>query len=217
MQDPKPRNLMAITDAGSLGSTILSDRITVNESKELPLVDSSGRSAPATRDIARGWRVLAFWGGPLALILIASVGGQLLPLSFTQVGVLLILGTGWFGIICLVNALRCGRVHCWVDGLLLPALAVVGGLNLLAIVALPWSTYLSVFWLILLASIVLECVSGTYFRSGTSSVRGNARAGKMVLGFSLFCHREKRCPEQVFRTLIRPSKSEPFIQAYCRS
>jgi len=137
MQDPKPRNLMAITDAGSLGSTILSDRITVNESKELPLVDSSGRSAPATRDIARGWRVLAFWGGPLALILIASVGGQLLPLSFTQVGVLLILGTGWFGIICLVNALRCGRVHCWVDGLLLPALAVVGGLNLLAIVALP--------------------------------------------------------------------------------
>ncbi len=102
------------------------------------------------------------------MILIASVGGQLLLLSFTSVGVLLILGTTWFGVSCLVNALRCGRVHCWVDGLLLPALAVVGGLNLLAIVTLPWSSYLSAFWLILLASIVFECVSGTYFRSGAS-------------------------------------------------
>ena len=131
------------------------------------MVDSSGRSARATRDLARGWRILAFWGGPLTLILIASALGQLAWLSFTQVGVLLILGTTWFGASCLVNALRCGRAHCWVDGLLLPALAVVGGLNLLAIISLPWSSYLSAFWLILLASIVLECVSGTYFRLGT--------------------------------------------------
>ncbi len=111
---------------------------------------------------------MAFWGGPLALILIGSAGGQLLSLSFSQVGVLLILGTTWFGASCLVNALRCGRAHCWVNGLLLPALAVVGGLNLLMIISLPWSSYLSAFWLILLASIVLECVSGTYFGAGTS-------------------------------------------------
>ncbi len=114
-----------------------------------------------------------FWGGPLALVLTAWIGGQLLWLSFTQVGVLLILGTAWFGVSCLVNALRCGRVHCWVNGLLLPALAVVGGLNLLAIVTLPWSTYLSAFWLILLSSIILECVSGSYFRLGTSNLSGN--------------------------------------------
>ena len=106
------------------------------------------------------------------MILIASVGAQLLSLSFIEVGVLLILGTTWVGGTCLVNARRCGRVHCWVGGLLLPELAVVGGLNLLAIVTLPWTSYVSVFWLILLASLVLECVSGTYFRSGTSTGDG---------------------------------------------
>jgi hypothetical protein len=107
------------------------------------------------------------------LILITSALSQLDWLSFTQVGVLLILGTTWVGATCLVNAWRCGRAHCWVDGLLLPALSVVGGLNLLAIVSLPWSNYLSAFWLILLASIVLECVSGTYFKSGTSKRLGS--------------------------------------------
>ena len=140
----------------------------MNKSKELPTVDGSGRS----RDLAGGWRVLGFWGGPMALILIASVGGQLLWLSFVQVGVLLIIGTAWFGVSCLVNAIRCGRVHCWVDGFLLPALALVGALNLLAIVTLPWTSYLSAFWLILLASVVLECVFGTYYRSGTSKRSG---------------------------------------------
>ena len=144
----------------------------MNKSNELPVVDSSGRSARATRDLARGWRVLAFWGGPLALILVASAGGQLLWFSFMQIGILLILGTAWIGATCLLNALRCGRAHCWVDGLLLPALAVVGLLNVLAIITLPWSSYISAFWLILLASVLLECVSGTYLRSGTSKRSG---------------------------------------------
>jgi hypothetical protein len=144
----------------------------VNNSDELPVVERFGRSARASRDLARGWRVLGFWAGPLALILIAQLGSQTLWFSFSQTGVLLILGTAWFGVTCLVNALRCGRVHCWVDGLLLPALAVVAGLNLMATITLPWSSYLSMLWLILLASIVLECGSGTYFGPKTSKRSG---------------------------------------------
>ena len=152
----------------------LSKRITLNKSDELPVIDSP-RPSPASRDFARGRRVLGFWGGPLALVLWGSVGSQTHLLSFMQVGVLLILGTAWFGTSCLMNALRCGRAHCWVNGLLLPALAVVGGLNLLGIVALPWSSYLSAFWLVLLASIVLECVSGPYFGPRTSKSSRTAR------------------------------------------
>src|SRR5260370_41788536 len=112
----------------------LSKRITLNKSDELPVIDSPGPSPPS-RDLARGRRILWFWGGPLALVLWGSVGSQTHLLSFMQVGVLLILGTAWFGVSCRMNALRCGRAHCWVNGLLLPALAVVGGLNLLAMVA----------------------------------------------------------------------------------
>lgn len=115
---------------------------------------------------------LRFLGGPIALILIASVGDQTLWFSFTQTGFLMVLGTAWIGTTCLVNALRCGRVHCWVDGLLLPALAVVGILNLFGIIALPWSgfrnSYVSVFWLILLVSLVVEVKLGMYFGSGAS-------------------------------------------------
>ncbi len=103
----------------------------------------------------------------------------MLLLSFTQVGVLLILGTSWFGVSCLVNALRCGRAHCWVDGLLLPALAVIGGLNLLAIATLPWSSYLSAFWLILLASVAFVCPEPT-LDPGRRSVPDSLREPKIV-------------------------------------
>ena len=132
------------------------------------MADARRKVVRETHDLARGWNVVLFWGGPLAWVILASIAGQVLRLSFDQLGVLLITGTVWFGAICLFNALRCGRSHCWFDGTLLPALAVVGGLNLLNIVSLSWGTYLSAFWLILIGSVVVECVVGSYPKFRTS-------------------------------------------------
>jgi hypothetical protein len=122
------------------------------------------RPAGRARDLARGWNVILFWGGPVAWMLLVDVAGQLLHLSFDLFGILLVVGTVWFGLLCLTNAWRCGRSHCWIDGTLLPALAVVGGLNLVGILTLSWLTYLDAFWAILIASLVVECVVGSYPR-----------------------------------------------------
>lgn len=134
---------------------------------ELPMCEGHDRAALQGRDLAKGWNVLLFWGGPLSWIIISSIASPLLHLSFEEFGVLLVIGTAWFGGICLVNALRCGRSHCWIDGTLLPTLAVVGGANLARLISVSWSTYLSALWLILLGSVIVECVVGSYprFRS----------------------------------------------------
>ena len=85
-----------------------------------------------------------------------------LRLSFDQFGALLVIGTVWFGALCLVNALRCGRLHCWIDGTILPALALVGLVNLGGLFHLDWESYVSAFWLILLGSVLMECAVGSY-------------------------------------------------------
>jgi hypothetical protein len=134
----------------------------MSEGPKLPLYHRPNAAAAPTRDLARGWNVVLFWGAPLAWMVLAQVANAVLRLSFEQFGFLLVLGTAWFGASCLVNALRCGRTHCWVDGVFLPALAVVGALNLASLVGLSWTTYLSAFWGILVASFVAECVLGSY-------------------------------------------------------
>ncbi|MHB8351631.1 MAG: hypothetical protein ACYDFT_02920 [Thermoplasmata archaeon] len=103
----------------------------------------------------------------MAWILVASILGQLFRLSFIEFGALLTIGAVWLGLSCLANAIRCGRTHCWIVGIALPALAVVGGLNL-ATVILPWSTYISILWVIVLGSLVAECVIGPYLQSRKS-------------------------------------------------
>jgi hypothetical protein len=130
--------------------------------QELPVLrgDTSGRTE--TRDLARGWNVVLFWAGPVVWIIAATSLGESIPLPFAEFGILLLLGTVWLGGMCLYNALRCGRAHCWVDGLLLPALAGVGLLNLVHIVGFPWTTYLEILWAIVIGSVVLECCVGSY-------------------------------------------------------
>jgi hypothetical protein len=132
---------------------------------DVPITVVSSRPAGRARDLARGWNVILFWGGPVAWMLVTDVAGQLLHLSFDLFGILLVAGTIWFGLLCLTNAWRCGRSHCWIDGILLPALTVVGVLNLLRAVTLTWLTYLDVFWAILIVSVVVECIIGSYPRS----------------------------------------------------
>jgi hypothetical protein len=130
--------------------------------QELPVLREDTRGRQESRDLARGWNVVLFWAGPVVWIIVATSLGVSIPLSFAEFGILLIVGTAWLGGLCLVNALRCGRAHCWADGVLLPALAVVGGLNLLHIIHLEWTTYVTILWVIVIGSVVLECVVGSY-------------------------------------------------------
>ena len=126
----------------------------------LPVLGAS-RGAPA-RDLARGGRGLLLWGGPILTILAGSALVSSGWVSVVDAGLMLVLGTAWLGVTCLVNGLRCGRVHCLIDGTLLPALAFVGVLDLAGVVALPWDAYGGFLWLIVLASFAAEWVAGPY-------------------------------------------------------
>lgn len=128
----------------------------------LPTVGAPRAGGPAPRDLATGWTLLTFWGGPLAWMVGASLLGPLLRVPSAEFGALLLVGTLWFGASCLVNALRCGRTHCWVDGVLLPVLAAAGGVNLALGPRFSWEVYLSAFWGILVLSFALECAVGSY-------------------------------------------------------
>ena len=120
-------------------------------------------------DLARGIRGLVFWGGPIGLILITSALGSLRLLSFLEAGVLLTFGAAWFGITCLVNALRCGRIHCWIDGTILPAWSVAGGLIVLGLIPLSLNTFAQVIWGVVLLSFIVEWVAGPYIRRPSHS------------------------------------------------
>jgi hypothetical protein len=112
--------------------------------------------------------VLPFWCAPLAWMIGVDIAGPLLHPSFNLFGVLPVLGTLWWSALCLTKALRCGRSHCWIDGTVLPALAVLGAFNLAKLVTVSWITYFSAFWLTLVARIVVECVGGSYPRARPS-------------------------------------------------
>ncbi|MGI0129511.1 MAG: hypothetical protein ACREEC_05080 [Thermoplasmata archaeon] len=137
--------------------------------------DSTRREPPsgvaAHHDLAEGWNVLWFWGAPIALLLFTSFAASpVFHLSYFQVGVLLVIGTLLIGALCLVNAFRSGRTHCWIDGALLTVLGGVGVLNVLGVLNIYWVIYLYVLTAILGASFVVEWVVGRYTHSGPVAV-----------------------------------------------
>lgn len=95
-------------------------------------------------------------------------------LSFVAAGSLMTAATAWIGIACFINGRRCGRTHCVIDGYLLPPLAIVGVLNLLRVISLTWSTYLSIFLVIIVIGFAPECCGLKYFGAVTR-VKGSRR------------------------------------------
>lgn len=105
-----------------------------------------------------------FWGVPIIIALLGSLGlgmGWLVP---TQSEILWITATAWIACGCLVNARRCSRVHCIIVGSLFPLLALSGILNLIGIISFSWNVYWGIFWAILIASFVTEWFSKPYYR-----------------------------------------------------
>lgn len=103
------------------------------------------------------------WVPPLALLALASALAGSGRIDSSEEGTLIVIGTSVFGALCLANALRCGRVHCWIDGTALPALAVVGLLELVGAYRFAWPTFLTVLWGIIVLGFVVECVVGSYW------------------------------------------------------
>jgi len=81
----------------------------------------------------------------------------------TVAGVVWTIATLWIGIACAWNARRCGRLHCFVDGTLLPALAVIGLLNVVGVLAMSWNIYWAVFGGVLVTGFVAEIIGKRYY------------------------------------------------------
>ena len=120
-------------------------------------------AVPPHKDWASGWRGLLLWGVPISVLLAASW----LPeryLVFIWPSTLT-----FMGVACLMNARRCGRVHCYATGpffLILAATALLYGLGEIPLGTNGWNT---LGLILLVGGVVLCCGSemifGRYRRS----------------------------------------------------
>jgi hypothetical protein len=114
--------------------------------------DTTQSCPPNTRDITCGSTGLLIWGVPIVLLVVtANLGGIYALVSWPPLLV-------FMGGACLLNARRCGRLHCYITGpffLLLAVLSLLYGLGLLPLGPRGWP------WLVnalLIGSLVLCCV-----------------------------------------------------------
>lgn len=114
------------------------------------------------RNYERAPWVYLLWGVPFALVAATSVAFSASLISLTLAGALWTLSVGWFGVGCFINGRSCGRVHCKIDGIAFPVLALVGVLNVLSVVSFSWNFFWGAFIVILIASFLPEFVWKKY-------------------------------------------------------
>ena len=121
-------------------------------------------AVPPHKDWASGWRGLMLWGVPISVLLAASwLPERYLVFIWTST-------LTFMGVACLMNARRCGRVHCYATGpffLTLAATALLYGMGEIPFGRNGWNTL----GLILLVGGVVLCfgpelIFGRYRRSG---------------------------------------------------
>jgi hypothetical protein len=100
-------------------------------------------------DWARGVRGCLIWGIPAALLVMSPVRYFVIvwPAVLT-----------FMGVACLLNARRCGRIHCYFSGpffLLLAAAGLLYGIGALPLGARGWSTLSGA---LVIGSVVFICV-----------------------------------------------------------
>ncbi len=96
----------------------------------------------ASLDVARDPRAaLRWWGLPILVILIASVGGDNGVWPITVSGLLWSGSIFWLGFSCLRNALRCGRFHCSLLSIGYPLLGLVALGLTFGVVPLRWNPF----------------------------------------------------------------------------
>ena len=118
-------------------------------------------------DISRGRGIFLFWGAPIVIDVLVSVLQNVGWLSLTVAGILWTVATAWIGLSCVVNALRCSRVHCAIAGTLLLPLSVVGAFNVLGTISIGWDIlgiYWGSFWTIVAIAFSIEFLWKPYYR-----------------------------------------------------
>lgn len=122
--------------------------------------ESSCLKAPRT-DWASGLRGCLIWGVPAVILIMSPVQ----YLAFVWPIVLTVMGLA-----CLLNARRCGRIHCYVTGPFFLLLALVGllyGLDVVPLGTRGWSV-LSI--TLVVGSVIFVCVPEWLFGRYRSSV-----------------------------------------------
>ena|ERR1022692_631138 len=115
-----------------------------------------------TSDLLRPPSWVWLWCVPACVAIGASLLRARGVLSLPAAGALWAVVTLWIGLACALNARRCGRVHCIIDGVVFPVLAAIGLLNVLGIVTFSWSVYWGAFFAVLVASFIPEVVWKRY-------------------------------------------------------
>jgi hypothetical protein len=127
---------------------------------EEPPVTNAVAGTPRRVDWTQGVRGCLTWGIPAALLIISPVEYLVIvwPIVLT-----------FLGMACLLNARRCGRIHCYFTGpffLLLAGVGLLYGLGVLPLGARGWST-LSL--ALVIGSAILLCVPEWIFGRYRSS------------------------------------------------
>lgn len=107
---------------------------------------------PGESDWARGIRGWLIWGIPIAILVISpSFGSRYLVIVWPAL-------LAFMGTVCLLNAHRCGRTHCYLTGpffLLLAGVALLYGIGVLPLGANGWYNLCDA---LVIGSAVLCCV-----------------------------------------------------------
>ena len=125
-----------------------------------PVEERSAREGPVG-DITRGWgRFFFIYGVPwIAMQLVGNLSNSTLAVAGTWAAAFAVMGTA-----CVVNALRCQRVHCWFTGPWFLLAAAVTVLRYQEVLTLSWPTILNGTLLgALLLFFVSENIWGKYF------------------------------------------------------
>ena len=117
---------------------------------ELPVQPSAQPSRGRNLE-APPWCYL-LWGVPALLVFGSFSLRSASILSLTAAGTVWVVAVAWAGIGCLLNGRSCGRVHCRIDGIGFPVLAILGALNLLSVVSFSWNW----FWLAFIITLVVS-------------------------------------------------------------
>jgi hypothetical protein len=114
------------------------------------------RAERERRDLVRSTACLWIWGIPIALAILNKglQEADVVPSVVTGIGWVVV--TWWIGAACFLNGLRCGRVHCRIDGIVLPLLGLVAVAKMVGVVSLSWSMYNNIFWAVVIASFLPE-------------------------------------------------------------
>jgi hypothetical protein len=125
---------------------------------------SEGNSSPSRpqQDLVRSLAFLWIWCLPAGLIVFGLAAWHAHALSGTVAGTLLTVGTAWIGAGCYINARRCGRTHCVIDGILLPLLSLIGVLNIIGVTSISWNSYANGLLIIVVIGILPECFGVKY-------------------------------------------------------